>query len=100
MNTKENKQLVMDAYQKYQDKDMNGVLDAFEDNVECTAEEWDAIPFAGCYHGKDELADFFNKLHETQEVLELEPRAFIAEDDKVVVTGYGKWRVRATGREY
>ncbi|WP_182915833.1 nuclear transport factor 2 family protein [Massilia cavernae] len=100
MNAQENKQLVMGAYQKYQDMDMDGVLDAFDDDVECTAEEWAPIPFTGCYRGKNELADFFTKLHESQDVLRFEPTAFIAEDDRVVVTGQGKWRVRSTGREY
>ena len=35
-----------------------------------------------------------------QEVLEFEPREFIAQGDKVVSLGNYRWRVKDTGREF
>lgn len=97
MDTKQNKQLVMQAYQFYKDKNISGILSLNHDDIEWVSPESDYIPYAGSFHGKDQVAQFFSKLEQTTEALKFEPQNFIAEGDKVVVTGVSSWRVKATG---
>lgn len=100
MDTKQTKQLVMQAYQMYQDKNIKGILSLTSDDVEFIAPESDYIPFAGGHHGKDQVAGFFSKLDQSQDALKFEPQSFIAEGDKVAVTGIASWHVKATGQTY
>lgn len=100
MDTKQTKQLVMQAYQFYKDKNIKGILGLNDDNVEWIGPESDIIPFAGSFHGKDQVAQFFSKLEQSQDVVRFEPQIFIAEDDKVAVTGIARWTVKATGQTY
>lgn len=100
MDTTQNKQLVMQVYEKYKNKDVKGILALCDDRVEWIGSESDYIPFAGNYHGKDQVAQFFMKLDQSQDVIDLEPRDFIAEGDKVTVTGTSSWHVKSTGLTY
>jgi ketosteroid isomerase-like protein len=100
MDTKQTKQLVMQAYQFYKDKNIKGILDLNDDKVEWIGQESDYIPFAGSFHGKDQVAKFFSKVDQSQEMLKFEPQTFIAEGDKVAVTGLSRSTVKATGQTY
>lgn len=100
MDSQENKQLVMQGYQKFQNKDIQGLLGLLADDIEWVGVETEEIPFSGTYRGRDEVGQYFSQLDETQEALQFEPREFIAEDDKVVVSGDSRWTVKATGQTY
>lgn len=100
MDTKQTKQVVMQAYQCYKDHNVKGILALTDNKVEWIGPESDYIPFAGSHHGKDQVAQFFSKLEQAQDVLKFEPQTFIAEGDKVAVTGVSSWRVKATGQTY
>ena len=39
-------------------------------------------------------------MDQAQEAIQFEPQAFIAEDDKVIVTGQSIWLVKATSQRY
>ncbi|MFC0136266.1 ketosteroid isomerase [Massilia eurypsychrophila] len=100
MNTQQNKQLIMQCYQLYKDKNVKGLLNLFRDDIEWIANDSDDIPFAGSFHGKDQVAQFFSKLEQAQDVIKFEPQDFIAEGDKVVATGISSWHVKSTGLTY
>lgn len=100
MDTKQTKQLVMQAYQLYKEKNIKGLLALNDDKVEWIGQESDYIPFAGSFHGKDQVTQFFSKLEQSQDVVKFEPQTFIAEGDKVAVTGIARWTVKATGQTY
>lgn len=100
MDTKQTKQVVMQAYQCYKDHNVKGILALTDDKVDWIGAESDYIPFAGAFHGKDQVAQFFSKLEQAQDVLKFEPQTFIAEGDKVAVTGVSSWRVKSTGQTY
>ncbi|MCH8029877.1 MAG: hypothetical protein IH874_08100 [Candidatus Dadabacteria bacterium] len=53
----------------------------------------------GVYKGTEELLDTLNELYEIQE---MKPIDFVSDEDegKVVVIGYSKGMVKATGKEY
>ncbi|HEV7814298.1 MAG TPA: nuclear transport factor 2 family protein [Janthinobacterium sp.] len=100
MDTKQNKQLVMQAYEMYKNKDIKGILALCDDKVEWIGPESEFIPFAGSHHGKDQVAQFFSKLEQAQDIVRFEPQDFIAEGDKVAVTGAAAWHVKGTGQTY
>jgi len=52
------------------------------------------------YHGKQDVAQFFDELGQAQEAELFEPQEVIAEGDKVMVMGQAKWTVRANGNHY
>jgi uncharacterized protein len=100
MSSQDNKQLVMQGYQKYQEKDIQGLLELLADDIEWVGVETEELPFAGMYRGKDDVGRYFSQLDEAQEAQQFEPQTFIAEDDKVVVTGQSRWTVKSTGQTY
>lgn len=100
MDTKQSKQVVMQAYQMYRDKNLKGMLALFHNDIEWISTESDYIPFAGSYHGKDQVTQFFNKLEQAQDAIKFEPQTLIAEGDKVVATGISTWHVKSTGLTY
>ncbi|WP_192805220.1 nuclear transport factor 2 family protein [Noviherbaspirillum aerium] len=100
MTIQENKQLVMQGYQKFQAQDIEGLMQNFADDIEWIGVESEYLPFSGTYRGKQEVMRYFGMLAQSQEAMQFEPREFIAENDKVVVCGDSQWLVRATGRSY
>ena len=100
MNAEQNKQLVVEGYRRFQNKDIEGVLERFSDDVDCVAPKLDCAPFSGSFHGKTEARQYFAELDAAQEATRFEPVAFIAEGDKVVVIGSATWHVKATGLDY
>jgi ketosteroid isomerase-like protein len=100
MDTSQNKQLVMRVYEMYKNKDIKGILALCDEKIEWIAPDSDYIPFAGSFHGRDQVAQFFSKLEQSQDVIRFEPQNFIAEGDKVAVTGAASWHAKSTGLTY
>ncbi|MEQ9519640.1 MAG: nuclear transport factor 2 family protein [Parvibaculum sp.] len=57
------------------------------------------IPYAGMYDGKKEAARFFETVLSSVEIHVFEPEEFLADKDKVVVTGNLHLTARSTGRQ-
>jgi len=100
MSTQENKQLAINGYQMFLKGDIQGVLDMCADDVEWTSADLPSVPFAGVFHGKNGVMDFFQKLGAEVEFLDYQPQSFIADEDKVAVSGASTIRVRSTGVTY
>lgn len=100
MSSQDNKQLVMQGYRMFQNKDIAGLLNLFADDIEWIGVESDYVQFSGVYQGKSEVAQFFATMDQAQEPNQFEPQEFIAEGDKVVVLGQSTWTVKSTGRRY
>ena len=100
MSTAENKNFVMEGYRQFKSGDIPQLLERYHDNAEWISPESDLVPFAGKFHGKQGIAQFFAKLDATVQTLRFEPQRMIAEGDKVIVIGEGSWLVKATGQSY
>jgi len=100
MDAQENKRLVMEGYQMFQRGDIQQLLERYHDDALWIQPEVEHVPFSGPYTGKAEIAQFFKSLDEAMQALRFEPKEFIAEGDKVVVSGDASWLVKATGRSY
>jgi ketosteroid isomerase-like protein len=100
MDAKQNKQIAMQGYQLYKDKDIKGLLALYRDDIEWVGTESEHIPYAGSYHGKDQVAQFFKKMDQSVETIKFEPKTYTAEEDRVIVTGHASYRVKATGHTF
>ena len=94
----DNRELVRRAYELFANGDIEGMLALHRpDSV------WripGIAPWAGTYCGHDEIRRLIATLNANVEIVELRPREFLADGDKVAVLGHVRGRVRATGRSY
>jgi ketosteroid isomerase-like protein len=98
MNEQENAGLVRQAYQSIKAGDIQSFLNLLAGDVQWQLPEMENVPFAGKWQGREEVREFFSKVFELQDVVEFEPKEFIAHGDKVVVLGRFSMRIKATGR--
>lgn len=97
MGTQESVQVVQEGFAAFGRGDLPGLLALMADDV-----EWiipgPGLPLAGTYRGRDGVAAFFQKLVQEDEILDFQPREFIADGDRVIVVGWERVRVKATNR--
>jgi uncharacterized protein len=98
--SEQNKAIVQQAYESFKSGDIQALLGLLSDDVQWQLAEMENVPFAGKRSGREEVAQFFATLAEDQDVLQFDPREFIAEGEKVVALGSYRWRVKSTDREY
>jgi hypothetical protein len=96
MSTAESLQLVKDGYAAFGRGDLQGLLSLQAEDV-----VWDipgdGLPMAGSYRGHDGVASFFERLKRETEILEFQPREFLADGDRVLVVGWERVKIKATG---
>jgi hypothetical protein len=100
MDAQQNKRIIMEGLQLFQKGDIQQMLNHFHDDAEWMSPDAEAVPFAGNFHGKQEVARFFAELGGSLEPMRFDVHDIVAENDKVVVIGEATWRVKATGRTY
>ena len=91
--------IVQSLYAAFARSDVPTLLAALTDDV-----EWilpgppEIIPFAGVHRGPEAVLKYFVILNETLEFEKLEAQEFLARDDKVIVLGRSRDRMKSTGR--
>lgn len=101
MSEQDNVQVVQQIYASFGQGDIPAVLDALAEDVDWVWFGPSEIPWAGQHHGREDMKQFFGAIGETVEVEQYEPREFIAgQGDNVVVLGWQRIRVKATGRSW
>ena len=101
MHEDANIQAVQQIYEAFGRGDVAAILQALADDI-----EWhqpgptDVLPWAGTRHGREQVAQFFTAVGETLELLQFEPREFLAQGDKVVVFGYERALAKPTNRTF
>jgi uncharacterized protein len=97
MSTQENVQIVKNGYAAFSRGDIPGLLALLAEDV-----EWHipgaGLPLAGTYRGRDGVANFFQKLAAESDILDFQPREFVADADRVLVVGWERAKVKATNR--
>lgn len=97
MSSAESLQIVKDGYAAFGRGDVPGLLALMAEDV-----VWEipgpGLPLAGTYRGHEGVASFFQKLGEQTEILEFQPREFLADGNRVLVVGWESFKVKATGR--
>lgn len=100
MNIQEYKDLITEGYKLFQAGDIPKLLDLYHDDAEWAGPESEYLPYAGCFHGKRGIAEFFSKLDATMQALHMQPKQMIAEGDTIVVIGDATWVARNTGVQF
>lgn len=100
MDAQDDKQRILEGYRLFQNGDIGSLLALFHDDAEWIGPEASTVPFAGNFHGKGEVAQFFAKLGASVQPTRFVLKDVIAEGDKVVVTGEATWLVKSTGVSY
>jgi hypothetical protein len=98
MSEQRNLETVRSAYAAFTRGDVQGVLDLLTDDVEWELPGPSQIPYAGIFHGKNDVAEFFRILAQTEDVEQFQPQRFFSDGDMVIVTGRYAARVKNTGK--
>ncbi len=99
MSTKENVQIVKDAFAAMGRGDKQGLLALSAEDIEwiIPGEDW---PLAGTHRGYAGLNNLLQKANETVETSYPEPPEFVAQGDRVLVLGVSTGRVKATNKTF
>lgn len=58
------------------------------------------LAYTGSFRGKEQIANWFARIPEVDEILAFEPREFISGGDHVTVLGMERTRAQPSGREF
>jgi ketosteroid isomerase-like protein len=96
----QNVNIVQQAYADFKKGNIEGVLQVLADNIQWELPQIKGVPFSGKRAGRSAVGNFFAIVNENQESLIFEPREFIANNEQVVATGFYRWRVKTTGKQF
>lgn len=99
MSIEENIQIVKNFFAALDRGDRQGLLALCAVDIEwiIPGEDW---PLAGTRRGHAGLADLFQKASEEMETSFMEAREFVTQEDRVLVVGFAKGRIKATTRTW
>lgn len=97
MSAQENVQLVKSGYAAFGRGDLPAMMALFADDIEWIIGS-EGLPLSGTFRGHAGVSEFFQKLTSLVELQAFEPREFIADGNRVIVVGWERARVKATGR--
>jgi ketosteroid isomerase-like protein len=100
MSEQENTTIVRQAYENFKNGDVAALLDLYSDDIEWRLPKVENLPWFGSRNGREETAEFFQRLAEAQDSVTFNPRTFVAQGNNVVVMGDYTWRSTATGKEF
>jgi ketosteroid isomerase-like protein len=100
MRTQSNTALVKEAYAAFGAGDLQKLLGLMTSDITWEFPASSVIPWAGKFTGPGEVARFFGALMEHSEPQAFEPLHFVASDDRVVVLGRERFRVKSSGQAW
>lgn len=100
MNEQESKRVAERMYETFNSGDVEGFLNLFSEDADWDSPKIENIPVETKFKGRENLARFISDLNEHEEVLQIEPREYIVQGERVVIIGDYRVRSRKTNREY
>ena len=97
MAEEQNIGVVQGAYEAFGRGDIESVLALLDETITWSTPGPADLPMAGNRRGRAAVAEFFQTLMATVDILRFEPKQFVAQGDVVVVLGDDTSRVKATG---
>lgn len=79
--------------------DIPAILELLDDDVVIEFYGPGTIPYAGTYRGRDEARRFFETVLSSVQINQFDPEEFLADADKVIVTGHLNLNAKSTGGE-
>jgi hypothetical protein len=99
MSENQNIETVKTAYDSFKTGEIAKLLNTLATNITWTTPgPTEILPTAGIRLGRGAVAEFFQTLEANEEVINFEPKEFIAQGDKVVALGTYKWRIKSTNK--
>jgi ketosteroid isomerase-like protein len=95
-----NIQAVQRLYAAFAERDIGAILGALSPEVEWGEPENPFNPAAGTRRGHEGFLEWLKVGRETEEILALEPRRFLTDDDSVAVVGHTRCLAKPTGKTY
>ena len=99
-NQMKNIEIVKQVYEAFAKRNINAILNLLSPDVEWGEPENPFNLAAGTRYGHDGFLEWINIGRESEEILALEPRKFLADNDSVAVVGYTKCLAKPTGKIY
>jgi ketosteroid isomerase-like protein len=96
----ENAKLVQDVYTAFAKRDIQSILALLSPDVEWGEPANPFNPAAGMRHGHAGFLEWLNIGRQSEDILVLEPRKFLADNDSVAVIGYTKCLAKPTNQTY
>jgi hypothetical protein len=87
-------------YHAFGQRDFNEILEVLTEDVEWGEPENPYNPTGGTRYGHAGFLEWLKIGNEAEDILVLEPRTFIGQEDHVAVVGYLECLAKATGRTY
>jgi ketosteroid isomerase-like protein len=87
MDAEANTRTLKELFAAFQSGDIDGVLERLTEDVEWVTLGSPAVPYAGAYRGREDVARFLSILDSELDYEFWEPREFIAQGDTVAVVG-------------
>ena len=98
MSEQQNLEVVRRGYEAFGRGDIQALLDLLADDIEWVSPGPPELPTAGNRRGRQQVAQFFQAVDQIFEIQQFEPKAFVAQGDRVVVLGTDTARIKATGK--
>lgn len=100
MDAQANIEFVRQFYDAYLKGDRERLMSYMAPDIEWDVPAMPDIAFSGRRRGREQVAEFFRLVKESQTLARFEPREFIAQGEQVVVLGHHDWTVNATGVKF
>lgn len=97
---KANIEIVKHLYSAFMKKDIPTILGLLREDVEWGEPENPFNPAGGKRTGHAGFMEWINIGKEAEDILVLEPKQFLTDNDSVAVVGYMKCRAKPTGKVY
>jgi uncharacterized protein len=95
--SQDNVAITQDIFGRFGRGDIPAILELLAPDVLIEFYGPPVIPYAGTYRGQGQARRFFETVLSSVDIHQFDPEEFIAERDKVVVTGHLRLTARATG---
>jgi uncharacterized protein len=99
-NTQTNIAVVKSLYEAFSKKDISGILNLLDENVQWGEPENPYNPAGGTRHGHEGFLEWVNIGKNAEEILALIPQRFLTDTDSVAVIGYMKCKAIKTQKVY
>lgn len=96
----ENIKIVQQLYNAFAKRDINAIVGMLSTDVEWKEPMNPYNPAGGTRHGHEGFLEWLNIGRQSEDILVLEPRKMLVDDDSVAVVGYMKCRAIPTGKVY
>jgi len=93
-------QQVQNLFDSYNRGDIPAILDSLHKDIIWEVMGQPDVPFAGIYHGPDDVKRFFGKLGDSIEMKEFVPEHILENDHLVISTGRMSFTGNKTGKNF